>query len=85
MGHERSRHAQVDAGSRVGARHRHTTPDMAIRVMTAIDQRLAVVLRVAEAITQAHPSTRVFWLREPPRVYRRLGCLSPTVRLGSSL
>ncbi|HEY4728789.1 MAG TPA: tyrosine-type recombinase/integrase [Actinomycetes bacterium] len=31
MGHERSRHAQVDGGSRVGARHRHTTPEMAIR------------------------------------------------------
>jgi len=34
MGHERSRHAQVDGGSRVGARYRHTTPEMAIRVMT---------------------------------------------------
>ena len=55
MGHERSRHAQVDGGSRVGARYRHTTPEMAIRVMTAIDQPLAVVLRVAEAIPRRTP------------------------------
>jgi hypothetical protein len=60
MGHERSRHAQVDAGSRVGARYRHTTPEMAIRVMTAIDERLTVVLQVAEAIAQTDPSARVF-------------------------
>ena len=55
MGHERSRHAQVDGGSRIGARYRHTTPEMAIRAMTAIDQRLAVVLRVAEAIPRRTP------------------------------
>jgi integrase len=60
MGHERSRRAQVDAGSRVGARYRHTTPEMAIRVMSAVDERLAVVLRVAEAIAQTDPSARLF-------------------------
>jgi hypothetical protein len=60
MGRERGRHAQVDGGSRVGARYRHTTPEMASRVMTAIDERLTVVLQVAEAIAQTDPSTRVF-------------------------
>ncbi|HEY6591868.1 MAG TPA: tyrosine-type recombinase/integrase [Actinomycetota bacterium] len=61
MGHEHSRHAQVDGGSRVGARYQHTTPEMAIRVMTAIDEPLAVELRVAETDPAAH---RVFRVRE---------------------
>ena len=38
-------------------KRRAFTPEMAVRVMTAIDERLAVVLQVAEAIAQADPST----------------------------
>jgi integrase len=49
MGHQRSRHGELDGGSRIGARYRHTTSEMATRVVAAIEQRLAIVLEVAEA------------------------------------
>jgi hypothetical protein len=49
MGHQRSRHGELDGGSRIGARYRHTTSEMAARVAAAIEQRLAIVLAVAEA------------------------------------
>ena len=32
MGHERSRRGELEGGSRIGARYRHTTPEMAVRV-----------------------------------------------------
>ena len=40
MGHERSRHGQLEGGSRIGARYRHTTSEMAVRVAAAIQERL---------------------------------------------
>ena len=49
MGHERSRRGDLEGGSRIGARYRHTTPQMAVRVAAAIQQRLEVVVQVAEA------------------------------------
>jgi integrase len=52
MGHKRSRHGELDGGSRIGARYRHTTPEMAVRVAAAIQERLVVVVQVAEAILQ---------------------------------
>jgi integrase len=62
MGHQRSHGGELDGGSRIGARYRHTTPEMAARVLHAVDVRLALVLQVAEAITPAEPdqSDRVF-------------------------
>jgi hypothetical protein len=48
MGHERSRHGALDGGSRIGARYRHTTPEMAIRVVNSIQERLTIALRVAQ-------------------------------------
>ena len=61
MGHERSRRGELDGGSRIGARYRHTTPEMAIRVADAIQERLEVVVKVAEAILQLDGSGgRVF-------------------------
>jgi integrase len=48
MGHQRSRHGDLEGGSRIGARYRHTTDAMAARVVKAIDKLLAVVLEVAE-------------------------------------
>jgi integrase len=61
MGHERSRRGELDGGSRIGARYRHTTPEMAVRVADAIQERLTVVVRVAEAILQVDDSGgRVF-------------------------
>ena len=36
MGHQRSRHGELDGGSWIGARYRHTTDAMALRVLEAI-------------------------------------------------
>jgi integrase len=52
MGHERSRRGELEGGSRIGARYRHTTPEMAVRVAAAIQERLVIVVQVAEAILQ---------------------------------
>ena len=61
MGHERSRHGELEGGSRIGARYRHTTPEMAVRVAAAIQQRLEVVVQVAEAVLETDGSGgRVF-------------------------
>jgi integrase len=58
MGHQRSRHGALDGGSRIGARYRHTTADMAARVVDAIQGRLMVVLQVAEEVTHVDGSRR---------------------------
>jgi integrase len=62
MGHQRSRHGELEGGSRIGARYRHTTPEMAARVVQALQTRLMVALQVAEEVSQADPGqrTRVF-------------------------
>jgi integrase len=63
MGHQRSRHGGLDVGSRIGARYRHTTDEMATRVVDAIEARLQVVLKMAEDATGAGPnrkSSRIF-------------------------
>jgi integrase len=61
MGHERSRRGELESGSRIGARYRHTTPEMAVRVAASIQERLVVVVQVAEAILQrAGSGGRVF-------------------------
>ncbi len=46
MGHAGGRH--LEQGSRMGRVYRETTPEMVVRVVAAIDRRLAVVLGVAE-------------------------------------
>jgi hypothetical protein len=48
MGHEATGRGGRGLGSAMGAHYRHTTPEMAARVITAIEARLAVVLSVAE-------------------------------------
>jgi integrase len=61
MGHERSRRGELEGGSRIGARYRHSTPEMAVRVAAAIQKRLVVVVQVAEAIVELDGSgSRVF-------------------------
>jgi integrase len=62
MGHQRSRHSDLDGGSRIGARYRHTTDEMALRVVEAIQERLATALRAAEEHKRAEPrgAGRVF-------------------------
>jgi integrase len=46
MGHAGGRRGNLD-GSAIGVRYRHTTPEMEARVVAAIEQRLAVVLKIA--------------------------------------
>jgi hypothetical protein len=61
MGHQRSRHGELEGGSRIGARYRHTTPEMAVRVAPAIQERLFVVVQIAEAVLELDDSGgRVF-------------------------
>jgi hypothetical protein len=45
MGHQRNRHGDLDGGSRIGARYRHTIDAMALRVVEAIQERLTITLR----------------------------------------
>ena len=52
MGHQRSRRGELEGGSRIGARYRHT-PQMTALVIQALDTRLTLTLQVAEAITPA--------------------------------
>jgi Phage integrase family len=59
MGHEATGRGGHGLGSAIGAQYRHTTPEMAARVLTAIDARLAVVLSVAEKTLEAR-RTRSF-------------------------
>jgi integrase len=61
MGHERSRRGELEGGSRIGTRYRHTTPEMAVRVAAAIQERLVVVAQIAEAVLELDDSGgRVF-------------------------
>jgi hypothetical protein len=61
MGHQRSRRGELEGGSRIGARYRHTTPEMAVRVAAAIQERLVVVVQIAEAVLELDDSGgRVF-------------------------
>jgi integrase len=61
MGHQRS-HGELEGGSRIGARYRHTTPEMAARIVQALHIRLTLALQVVEAITGAElgQNDRVF-------------------------
>jgi integrase len=62
MGHQRSRRGELDGGSRIGARYRHTTDAMAVRVVEAIQERLTVALRVAQDSQAERQGTRwVSW------------------------
>jgi integrase len=50
MGHEATGRSRQHQGSAMGAHYRHTTPEMAMRVIDAIDRRLTVVLGVASKL-----------------------------------
>jgi integrase len=54
MGHEASGRGGQQRGSAMGAHYRHTTPEMAARAVEAIQQRLTVVLGVAEQAVESH-------------------------------
>jgi predicted ArsR family transcriptional regulator len=54
MGHQASSRGHL-RGSAIGAHYRHTTPEMAARAVEAIQQRLTVVLGVAEVTVESYP------------------------------
>jgi integrase len=56
MGHEATGRSGQQRGSAMGAHYRHTTPEMAARVIDAIQQRLTIVLHVAEESLESHPN-----------------------------
>jgi integrase len=56
MGHEASGRSGLQRGSAMGTHYRHTTPEMASRVVDAIQQRLTVLLQVAERAVESRPS-----------------------------
>ena len=56
MGHEATSRGSQQRGSAMGAHHRHTTPGMAARIATAIEQRLTVMLEAAEQALEGHPN-----------------------------
>jgi integrase len=56
MGHEATGRTGQHRGSAMGAHYRHTTPEMATRVIDAVQQRLTIVLQVAEGSLENHPN-----------------------------
>jgi integrase len=56
MGHEPSTRGAQHLGSAMGAHYRHTTPEMATQLVTAIQARLTVVVRTAEETLEAQPN-----------------------------
>jgi integrase len=56
MGHEATSRAGQQRGSAMGAHYRHTTPEMAARVVEAIQQRLTIVLHVADESLENNPN-----------------------------
>ena len=56
MGHQASSRGGHLHGTAIGAHYRHTTPEMAARAVDAIQQRLTVVLGVAELAVERHPN-----------------------------
>jgi Phage integrase family len=54
MGHQASSRGHL-RGSTIGVHYRHTTPEMADRAVEAMQQRLTVVLGVAELVVESHP------------------------------
>ncbi len=63
MGHEASTRGAQHLGSTMDAHYRHTTPEMATRVVTVIQARLTVVVHTAEETLETHPT------RVPRRVF----------------
>ena len=56
MGHEATGRSGQQRGSAMGAHYRHTTPEMAARVVEAIQQRLTIVLHVAAESLENNPN-----------------------------
>jgi len=55
MGHQPSGRSGRHQASAIGAHYRHTTPEMAARVVTAVEERLVVVLATGETALDRQP------------------------------
>jgi integrase len=55
MGHQASGRSGRHQGSTIGAHYRHTTPEMATRLVAAVEERLVVVLATAETALDQQP------------------------------
>jgi integrase len=55
MGHQASGRSGRHQASAIGAHYRHTTPEIATRVVAAVEERLVVVLATAEAAADQQP------------------------------
>ena len=55
MGHQASGRSGRQQASAIGAHYQHTTPEMAARVVTAVEQRLVIVLAMAETALDQQP------------------------------
>jgi ribonuclease BN (tRNA processing enzyme) len=55
MGHEATSRSGQQRGSAMGAHYRHTTPEMAARVVAAVEERLVIVLATVEAALDQQP------------------------------
>ena len=55
MGQQASGRSGRHQASAIGAHYRHTTPEMATRVVVAVEERLVVVLATAEAAADQQP------------------------------
>ena len=55
MGHQASGRVGRHQASAIGAHYRHTTPEMAARVVAAVEERLVIVLATAEAAADREP------------------------------
>jgi integrase len=56
MGHEATGRSGQQRGSAMGAHYRHTTPEMAARIVEAIQERLTIVLHVADESLENNPN-----------------------------
>jgi hypothetical protein len=52
MGHQASGRAGRHDASAIGAHYRHTAPEMAARVVAAVEERLVIVLAAEAALDQ---------------------------------
>ena len=55
MGHQASGRSGRHQASAIGAHYRHTTPEMAARVVAAVEERLVIVLATAEVALDQQP------------------------------
>jgi integrase len=55
MGHQATGRSGRHQASAIGAHYRHTTPEMATRVVVAVEERLVVVLATAEVALDQQP------------------------------